>query len=132
MSSHLTVPFLKDRATKIMDFLVNSRDDSTSVRPLIHPTAKFEHDDHPAFHDREILFNIFKQVHTAAPDMRCKILDCIAEVNDDGKSGRAWVFTEISNGMAGRSVASVDMMTFDEQGMLVASKDVQRELAVEK
>lgn len=124
----VTVDFLKGRATYLMQEFCNNHSDFTfpQLLPLIHPDFTATHDDWPANKWDQFtstLGGIIKEM----PDFHCEVKDVIAEMDQQG-GGRAWVFSRIT-GHPGGQVDSVDMMTFDKEGRIVGTKDVQRSVS---
>ena len=60
------------------------------------------------------------------PDFHYDIIDMIAEVSETGAGGRVWVYAKVTGRIDCLEVESVDMMTINEEGKVMESKDVQR------
>ena len=59
-----------------------------------------------------------------APNIKVEILDTVAEVIEDG--GKVWMLSRITGMPDAEEKESVDMMVFNSEGIVVASKDLQR------
>nr|XP_031860185.1 uncharacterized protein CI109_004317 [Kwoniella shandongensis]KAA5527257.1 hypothetical protein CI109_004317 [Kwoniella shandongensis] len=133
-NSSLTLELLKTRSRAIMEVLCNQRDPNFTVaRTLLHPALQMEHDDYPTTSDLEAYLTMFSEVLTSVPDFGCVVHTEIAELasneeRQNGIGGRCWVFSTITGLQDGVEKYSVDMMVFDNQGLAIKLKDVQREI----
>ncbi|KZF25492.1 hypothetical protein L228DRAFT_77670 [Xylona heveae TC161] len=110
---------LRARAVKIMQLLFNKKDLET-VSFFIHEQSEFYHDDRPPVFGRAAFLAGWEKACKFMPDFQLDIINSVV----DGR--RVWLFSEISGLPNGVKKDSIDMMTFDETGLLIRSKDVQR------
>lgn len=128
LNQRLTADLLKSRAKTIMEGLVNDHSDPTfpKLAPLIDASAVFTHSDWPG-NERDALFKFLSGLTAEMPRFHVEIKDMIAEFDETG--GQVWIFSRITGGPEGDEVDSVDMMVFNDQGILIRSKDVQRAIS---
>lgn len=50
----------------------------------------------------------------------------VAEVNETGAGGKVWAYAKVTGRIDCLEVDTVDMMTINEEGKVVESRDVQR------
>jgi hypothetical protein len=104
---------LQYRATKILQLLCNEREPQ-SVAAMISPNVIVQHDDSPPVTSREAFLDGWQGFMAEVPEFHLEIMEAIV----DDRQRKVWVRSEITE--------SIDMMTFDEDGMLVKSEDCQR------
>lgn len=125
----LTIELLKERARDFMETICNDRSDPnfTRLRQTFAPGFRATHADYPP-NTADAFIDTFNGILKTVPNFRCDIKGIIAELDgDEGKSvGRVWVFSRIMGPYG--LVESVDMMVFDEKGLLKETKDVQRKV----
>ncbi|KAK8850424.1 hypothetical protein IAR55_004342 [Kwoniella newhampshirensis] len=127
----LTVDVLKERARLAMTTLCNDRSELPNfpiTRSLAHPLSKMQHDDYPPFDNLDAYLSFYSGHLKENPSFHCDVHDVVAELVAGGKGGgKAWVFSTITGWQEGVGAKeSVDMMVFDQDGMLLSNKDVQR------
>lgn len=107
---------LERKATKIIHVLANDPQNLSSVEKHISPHIKTEHGDEEPEYSMNCYLSRFSC--TLAGD--CHLV--VKEACVDELQRKVWVRSEISHPM-GRIVDRVDMMLFDEMGVLVGSID---------
>ena len=112
---------LEYRATKILQLLCNEREPQ-SVAAMISPNVIVQHDDSPPVTSREAFLDGWQGFMAEVPEFHLEIMEAIV----DDRQRKVWVRSEITGLPAGMIKESIDMMTFDEDGMLVKSEDCQR------
>jgi hypothetical protein len=112
---------LQLRATQILELLCNERE-TESVAPMISPNVIVQHDDSPPVISRATFLDGWQGLMAEVPDFHLEIMEAIV----DDRQRKVWVRSEITGLPAGMVKESIDMMTFDEDGMLVKSEDCQR------
>jgi hypothetical protein len=130
-STPTTVAALKTIATKFLNALCTEPRDLVAARALFADVIHIQHDSNTPTMDPDQYTSGFQKLLESIPDFRMEIVDTIAEVDgSSGAGGRVWIYSRIT-GNAGKvkhRVDSVDMMTINEAGKIVKSKDVQRPL----
>lgn len=110
---------LESRATQILTSLANNSTDSSSVLPHISPLIQVEHNDAAPVYSVDSYVSRFSGLGS---DVRLDIKEaCVDEVQR-----KVWVRSEISGFPGGVVKESVDMLFFDEDGMLVKGIDYQK------
>ena len=112
---------LQFRATQILELLCNEREIQT-VAQMISPNVVVQHDDGPSVTSRAAFLDGWQGLMAEVPDFHLYIREAIV----DDQQRKVWVRSEITGSPAGMIKESIDMMTFDEDGMLVKSEDCQR------
>jgi hypothetical protein len=110
-------PFdLESRATHILTSLANN---PSSVLPHISPMIQVEHNDNDPVYSIDLYVSRFS---SASSDIRLDIKEaCVDELQR-----KVWVRSEISGYPGGVVKESVDMLFFDEAGMLIKGIDYQK------
>lgn len=109
------------RATKILELLYNDRD-TASVSPMISSEVMIQHNDEATVTGRAAFLDGCHELIAQAPDFHLEISEAIV----DDRQRKVWVRSEITGLPAGIMKESIDMMTFDEAGVLIRSEDCQR------
>jgi SnoaL-like domain len=112
---------LQYQAKKILELLCNERD-TKSIIPLISPNVIVQHEDDEPVTSREAFLARFQAVIKRVPDFHMEIREAVV----DDRQRKVWVRSEITGLPAGVRKESIDMMTFNEEGILVKSEDCQR------
>lgn len=112
---------LQYRATQILSLLCNERD-SKSATLMISPTVIVQHDDDAPVTIRAAFLDGCHDLIAQTPDLHFEIKEAIV----DDRQRKVWVRSEITGLAAGMIKESIDMMTFDEEGVLIRSEDSQR------
>lgn len=112
-------PFdLESRATQILTSLAN-HSNTSSVLPHISPLIQVEHNDNAPVYSLDSYVSRFSG---AGAGVRLDIKEaCVDELQR-----KVWVRSEISGYPGGVVKESVDMLFFDEDGMLVKGIDYQK------
>lgn len=111
---------LELRATKILTSLW-SAPTSKSILNLIAPNIKVEHGEEQPVYSVESYTSRFSKALARCPDLSFNIQEACV----DEPQRKVWVRSEISV-PGGMLKESIDMLYFDEHGMLVGSVDYQR------
>lgn len=112
---------LQFRATQILQLLCNERE-TESVAPMISQNIVVQHDDSPPITSRMAFLDGWQGLMAEVPNFHLEIQEAIV----DDRQRKVWVRSEITGLPAGMVKESIDMMTFDEDGMLVKSENCQR------
>ena len=112
---------LQYRATQILELLCNERDTESAVG-MISPTVIVQHDDDVPVTSRTAFLDGFNDLINNVPEFHLDVLEAVV----DDRQRKVWVRSEISGLPAGMIKESIDMMTFDEEGILIKSEDCQR------
>lgn len=120
---------LSERARKILTTLCNTRDlNILTAVPYISEKVHIQHDDKPPVTSRSEFLAGWSNALNYMPDVHIDIKEaCVDEVQR-----KVWVRSEISGLPGGIRKESIDMMTFDRDGMLIFSADYQRALAANR
>ena len=111
---------LQYRARNILELLCNERD-TESVVQMISPNVVVQHDDNAPVTSRTAFVDGFKDTLAGIPDFHIEIREAVV----DDQQRKVWVRSEI-RGLPAGMVDSIDMMTFNEEGLLVRIEDCQR------
>jgi hypothetical protein len=115
---------LSGTARTILTTLCNSRDFSQLNR-YISPDVMSQHEDEPPSFSRDAFMQDWAAASHRVPGIQLDIKEaCVDELQH-----KVWVRSEISGLPGGRRKESIDMMTFNEGGLLVKSVDCQRVLS---
>lgn len=90
--------------------------------PLISPNVIVQHEDDEAVTSREAFLANYQAIIKEVPDFHMEIREAVV----DDCQRKVWVRSEITGLPAGVIKESIDMMTFNEEGILVKSEDCQR------
>ncbi|PYI01216.1 hypothetical protein BO78DRAFT_423722 [Aspergillus sclerotiicarbonarius CBS 121057] len=111
---------LKHRAESFLTTLVNKRE-TASIEHLLHPNIQLMHNDLPPMSKVELIA-FWPQVLDQSPNFHMQVQAVIAE------GPQVWVYSRVE-GRLGRGVMDdVHMMVFDEEGLLIRSRGIQREV----
>jgi hypothetical protein len=115
---------LSGTARTILTTLCNYRDFSQLNR-YISPDVMSQHEDEPPKFSRDAFVQDWAAASHRVPGIQLDIKEaCVDELQH-----KVWVRSEISGLPGGRRKESIDMMTFNEGGLLVKSVDCQRALS---
>lgn len=112
---------LELRATNILTTLF-SDPANTSIHGLIAPTIRVEHGDESPTYSVESYLSRFSNAIARYPNLSFDVKEACA----DEMQMKVWVRSEISGLPRGMVKESIDMLYFDEHGMLVGSVDHQK------
>lgn len=112
---------LQHRATQILELLCNERD-AQSVVPMIAANVVVQHDDNAPVTSAAAFLDGWQRLIANVPNFHLEIREAVV----DDRQRKVWVRSEITGLPAGMVKESIDMMTFDEEGMLIKSEDCQR------
>lgn len=113
---------LELRATKILTSLANSPSSTDLSTLRISPNIKVEHNDSDPVYSLQQYLSRFSDASSRSPDLHLDVKEaCVDEIQR-----KVWVRSVISGLPGGMVKESVDMLSFDEQGVLVGSIDHQR------
>lgn len=113
---------LETRATKILASLANNTSNVDLVSQYISPQIKVEHGDGDPVYSLQKYLTRFSDASARNPGLYLDIKEaCVDEMQR-----KVWVRSEITGLPDGAIKERVDMLTFDEQGVLVGSIDHQR------
>lgn len=113
---------LESRATKILKTLVSSPNTAASIAQQISPTIQFEHGDDDPVYSLQKYLSRFSDASARYPQMQLDVKEaCVDEIQR-----KVWVRSEVTGLPDGMIKERVDMLYFDEQGVLVRSVDHQR------
>lgn len=112
---------LSETAKVILHSLCHERDFTTAAQ-LVSPSVIVQHEDNPPFVSRDAYFKGWTQKLQRTPSFNLQIKEaCVDEVQR-----KVWVRSEISGLPNGIRKESIDMMCFDEDGLLSSTTDCQR------
>ncbi|KIW49030.1 hypothetical protein PV05_10746 [Exophiala xenobiotica] len=115
---------LSGTARTILTTLCNSRDFSQLNR-YISADVMSQHEDEPPSFSRDAFTQDWAAALHRMPGVQLNIKEaCVDELQH-----KVWVRSEISGLPGGMRKESIDMMTFNEEGLLVKSVDCQRVLS---
>lgn len=89
---------------------------------MISPEVVVQHDDEAPVTSLAAFLDGWQRLVSSIPDFHLEIREAIV----DDRQRKVWVRSEITGLPAGMIKESIDMMTFDEEGVLVRSEDCQR------
>lgn len=113
---------LETRATRILRTLVTSPDTAASVTQQISSEIQFEHGDDAPVYSLQRYLSRFSDASARNPKMQFDIKEaCVDEIQR-----KVWVRSEVTGLTDGLIKERIDMLYFDEQGVLVRSIDHQR------
>lgn len=113
---------LSSKATKILTLLANSPHAAASVARHISPVIKYEHCDDEPVYSLESYLGRFSDVSVRFPEYHLDVKEaCVDEIQR-----KVWVRSEVTGLPGGIIKERVDMLTFDDQGILVGSVDHMR------
>lgn len=119
----------KSTCAKFLRILCNDKD-MARARSFLAEDCTLVHEDFPPIHGADNFIQAWSKNLLSMPDYYKTIVDIICELKDESKEGGAilWVYSRISgvHGKDGPITDSVDMMRFNQEGLFVYSKDVQR------
>jgi len=110
---------LESRAIEILTSLANSPHNTTSVSEHISPSIKFEHGDDLPIYSLQSYLARFSDISARFPGY---CLD-VKEACVDETQRKVWVRSEITGLPNGLIKERIDMLTFDNEGILVGSFD---------
>src|SRR5271155_310196 len=124
-SSSLSLPpasqtSLDERARRIL-CLCNEHD-FASASELIHPAVIVQHDEDRPHPSMAAFLDTWKFAATTMPDFEMHIREAAA----DEQQRKVWVRSEIRGFPSGVVKEIIDMMTFNEEGLLIRNEDCQR------
>lgn len=110
---------LEARAAKILTTLANQPKHAASVSQHISPHIKVEHGDDSPEYSLERYLSRFSNTLSRCPDCHLEIKEaCVDEMQR-----KVWVQSEVTGYPNGIVKERVDMLSFDENGILVGSID---------
>jgi hypothetical protein len=111
---------LHERAISLLDILYNKHD-LRAAAPLIHPNVTTSHNDDATLHNRDEFLAYWARRTKKVPGLRAKCRECAV----DEAQRKVWVVSELYTkpGEEGRRRESVDMLWFDEEGVLIGESD---------
>ncbi|PWY90360.1 hypothetical protein BO94DRAFT_584372 [Aspergillus sclerotioniger CBS 115572] len=109
---------LKPRATTFLTTLVNSRE-TASIEHLLHPNITLQHNDLPPMSKSELIA-FWPEVLAQSPNFRVQVRDVIQEGN------KVWVYSRVEGRLGMGVMDDVHMLVFDEEGLMVRCRGVQR------
>lgn len=113
---------LESRATRILTSLANSPSSTDLSSLRISPTVKVEHNDGSPVYSFQTYVSRFSDAVSRSPNFHLDVKEaCVDEIQR-----KVWVRSEISGLPGGVIKESIDMLYFDEQGVLVGSIDHQK------
>lgn len=116
---------LESRASKILSSLANNNDTNTqnidlsSILQRVSLNIKVEHGDDDPIYSRQKYLSRFSAASTQNPNLHLDIKEACA----DESQRKVWVRSEVTGMLDGAVNERVDMLTFDESGVLIASVD---------
>lgn len=113
---------LKSRAQLFLNTIVNKRETS-SIASILHPDIDLRHDDLPPMSKPEFI-DFWPQLLAQSPDFTVEILRVITE------GLHVWVYSRVKGRFGGGLLDDVHILDFDENGLLIRSKGMQREIQV--
>lgn len=113
---------LKSRAQLFLNTIVNKRETS-SIASILHPDIELRHDDLPPMSKPEFI-DFWPQLLAQSPDFTVEILRVITE------GLNVWVYSRVKGRFVGGLLDDVHILDFDENGLLIRSKGMQREIQV--
>ncbi|KAE8390119.1 hypothetical protein ETB97_009022 [Aspergillus alliaceus] len=111
---------LKQRAETFLTAIVNKRE-TASIEDLLHPDIQFTHNDMPPM-SKSAFLEFWPQVLHRSPRFNVQIRDVIAE------GLRVWVYSRVEGRFGGGVLDDVHMLLFDDHGLLIRSRGIQREV----
>ncbi|PLB50022.1 hypothetical protein P170DRAFT_473596 [Aspergillus steynii IBT 23096] len=111
---------LKSRAQLFLNTIVNKRETS-SIASILHPDLELRHDDLPPMSKSEFI-DFWPQVLADSPGFNVQIQRVIAE------GLQVWVYSRVTGRFGGGLLDDVHILDFDENGLLIRSKGMQREV----
>ncbi|KIW16156.1 hypothetical protein PV08_06207 [Exophiala spinifera] len=114
---------LSARARTILTTLSSARD-FTSLNRFISANVTSQHEDEPPIFSRDAFIQDWVDILQRMPGFQLNIKEACV----DEQQHKVWVLSEITGLPGGMRKESVDMMTFDDDGLLVKSVDCQRVL----
>ncbi|KAI9036137.1 nuclear transport factor 2 family protein [Aspergillus affinis] len=113
---------LKSRAQLFLNTIVNKRETS-SIASILHSDIELRHDDLPPMSKSEFI-EFWPQLLAQSPDFTVDIQRLIAE------GLQVWVYSRVKGRFGGGLLDDVHILDFDESGLLIRSKGMQREIQV--
>jgi hypothetical protein len=112
---------LQYRATQILELLYNERN-TASATSIISSEVIVQHNDDDTVTGLAAFLDGCHRTIAQVPNFHLEIREAIV----DDRQRKVWVRSEITGLPAGTIKESIDMMTFDEEGVLIRSEDCQR------
>ncbi|KAJ9651930.1 hypothetical protein H2198_008826 [Neophaeococcomyces mojaviensis] len=113
---------LQARATTILTSLANSPHNFSSVSQHISPSIKFEHGDDDPIYSLQSYLGRFSDISARYPGYHLDVKEaCVDEMQR-----KVWVRSEVTGLPGGMVKERIDMLTFDDQGILVGSVDYMK------
>jgi len=113
---------LESRATEILKSLANNTSNAEQISRHISPHIKVEHGEEDPVYSVEKYLLKFSDASARCPNLHLDIKEACV----DESQRKVWIWSEITGLPGGTVKERVDMLTFDEQGVLVGSIDHQR------
>jgi hypothetical protein len=126
LSKPTTPAALKAIARTCFVSLCNAPRDLTLGRSFLAPNFSITHDSNPPSTDPDEFIRNWEKLQGIMPNFHWDIIDMVAEVNETGAGGKVWVYAKVTGRIDCLEVDTVDMMTINEEGKVVESRDVQR------
>ncbi|KAJ9637490.1 uncharacterized protein PV06_04034 [Exophiala oligosperma] len=117
---------LSETARTILTTLSNPGD-FTSLDRFISANVMSQHEDEPPVFSRDAFMQDWADILRRMPGFQLNIKEACV----DEQQHKVWVRSEITGLPGGMRKESIDMMTFDDDGLLVKSVDCQRVLRTE-
>ncbi|KIV80290.1 hypothetical protein PV11_07803 [Exophiala sideris] len=114
---------LSETARTILTTLCNTRDFS-EVDRYVSEDVSVQHEDETPVASRDAFVRRFSQALEHMPELNIEVKEACV----DESQLKVWVRSEITGLPGGVRKESIDMMTFNEEGLLVKSIDCQRVL----
>ena len=112
---------LQSRAIKILTALANNTSNAEIILQHISPQIKVEHGDDDPVYSLQKYLSRFSAASVRYPDLYFDIKEACV----DDLQRKVWVRSEITGLPGGVVKERIDMLKFDEQGVLVGSIDHQ-------